>query len=281
MSFLDYVFGGCQINLSIAVDFTMSNGPVTDPMSLHSIADASNNEYMQAIKAVGEILQYYDSDKAIPTYGFGARVLPNSGRASHCFAMNGDIFKPECNGIYGVLEAYRQSVNTVALHGPTNFAEIINLCNERCEASEVSAYNQQYQILLIITDGVITDFAQTVDQIVKATDLPMSIVIVGVGDADFDQMEQLDADVSPLYSNACRRYQSRDNVQFVPFRQFKNDTYKLAKETLQEIPGQLVDYFLRRGIFPKPASGADRQVMEFKLKMKENYNLGATLDLYT
>jgi len=49
----------------------MSNGPVNDPNSLHSMANVNNNEYMQAIKAVGEILQYYDSDKAIPTYGFG------------------------------------------------------------------------------------------------------------------------------------------------------------------------------------------------------------------
>ena len=84
---------------------------------------------MEAIKAVGEILQYYDSDKAIPTYGFGAQVMKNSGRVSHCFALNGDIFKPECNGIYGVLEHYRHSINNVNLYGPTNFAEIIDLCN--------------------------------------------------------------------------------------------------------------------------------------------------------
>jgi hypothetical protein len=91
----------------------MSNGPVDDPNSLHSMANVNNNEYMQAIKAVGEILQYYDSDKAIPTYGFGAQVIKNTQRASHCFALNGDIFKPECNGIYGVMESYRQSINNV------------------------------------------------------------------------------------------------------------------------------------------------------------------------
>jgi len=65
---------------------------------------------------------------------------------------------------------------------------------------------------MIITDGVITDFQATVDQIVRASDLPMSILIVGVGEADFDQMEQLDADVTPLYSNMFKKYQSRDNV---------------------------------------------------------------------
>ena len=72
------------------------------------------------------------------------------------------------------------------MYGPTNFSEIIAAINARCEASEVSQHNQQYQILLIITDGVISDFNKTVNEIVRASDLPMSIVIVGVGDADFD-----------------------------------------------------------------------------------------------
>ena len=46
----------------------------------------------------------------------------------------------------------------------------------------------------------------------------MSIIIVGVGDADFEEMEALDGDIAPLYSNTLRRYRERDIVQFVPFR---------------------------------------------------------------
>ena len=42
----------------------------------------------------------------------------------------------------------------------------------------------------------------TIDEIVKASGLPLSIIIVGVGDADFEAMEQLDGDVSPLYSTS-------------------------------------------------------------------------------
>ena len=40
----------------------------------------------------------------------------------------------------------------------------------------------------------------TIDEIVKASGLPLSVIIIGVGDADFDSMVQLDADVTPLYS---------------------------------------------------------------------------------
>jgi len=47
---------------------------------------------------------------------------------------------------------------------------------------------------------------------VAASGLPLSIVIVGVGSADFSSMETLDADEAPLYSQAFRTYQTRDIV---------------------------------------------------------------------
>ena len=97
-SFLEYVFGGCEIDLSIAIDFTLSNGPVNDPQSLHYM-DPRKNQYLQVINSVGSILQYYNTDKQIPLYGFGGAVPPYTNRASHCFALNGDIFNPRVNGL--------------------------------------------------------------------------------------------------------------------------------------------------------------------------------------
>lgn len=100
----------------------------------------------------------------------------------------------------------------MSLYGPTNFADIIKMVNDRAEVCEVSAYNQQYHILMIITDGVISDMQQTIDQIVRGSELPLSIVIVGVGSADFSSMDVLDADETPLYSQKYRKYMSRDIV---------------------------------------------------------------------
>ena len=53
---------------------------------------------------------------------------------------------------------------------------------------------QNYFILLILTDGEITDMAETKDAIIKASHLPMSIIIVGVGGCSFQMMVELDAD---------------------------------------------------------------------------------------
>ena len=61
-SFLEYVFGGCQVDLSFAIDFTLSNGDPRSPDSLHYM-DPNRNQYLHAIKSVGDILQFYNSDK--------------------------------------------------------------------------------------------------------------------------------------------------------------------------------------------------------------------------
>lgn len=72
MNFLEYVFGGCQINLHVAVDFTASNGYPEQRDSLHN-KNPAKNQYLQALRSVGGILQYYDQDKLIPAYGFGCQ----------------------------------------------------------------------------------------------------------------------------------------------------------------------------------------------------------------
>lgn len=91
------------------------------------------------------------------------------------------------------------------------------------EASEHLAVSspQQYFILLIITDGVISDMEETRHAVVQASKLPMSIIIVGVGNADFAAMEFLDGDSRTLRSHTGEEA-ARDIVQFVPFREFRN-----------------------------------------------------------
>ena len=96
VSFLDYICGGCEIGVQVAIDFTLSNGAVTSPDSLHYInRNTGKNQYLDAIHAVLGILENYDEDKCFPVYGFGGK-LPERAAVSHCFALNGDIFNPEC-----------------------------------------------------------------------------------------------------------------------------------------------------------------------------------------
>ncbi|XP_017948383.1 copine-9 isoform X1 [Xenopus tropicalis] len=254
-TFVDYIKGGTQLNFTVAIDFTASNGNPSQPTSLHYMNPYQLNAYGMALKAVGEIIQDYDSDKLFPAYGFGAKIPPD-GKISHEFALNGDIENPNCVGIQGVLEAYFKSLRTVQLYGPTNFASVIN---QVARAAGDVTDGSQYYVLLIITDGVISDMVQTKEAIVNASSLPMSIIIVGVGPAEFDAMEELDGDEVRVSSRG--RFAERDIVQFVPFRDYVDRSgnqvlsmARLAKDVLAEIPEQFLSYMKSRDIKPRPLS---------------------------
>uniref|UniRef100_A0A668UFG9 C2 domain-containing protein n=1 Tax=Oreochromis aureus TaxID=47969 RepID=A0A668UFG9_OREAU len=240
-TFLDYIMGGCQINFTIAIDFTGSNGDPRSPQSLHYISPQGYNEYLAAIWAVGNVIQDYDSKKMFPVFGFGAQ-LPPSWQVSHEFPVNFNPANPFCSGIEGVVDAYRHCLPQLKLWGPTNFSPIINhvACFARQALQQHVASN--YFVLLIITDGVITDMDHTRAAIVEASRLPMSIIIVGVGGADFSAMEFLDSD-DKLLQAPSGVVASRDIVQFVPFRKFQGNSVALAQSVLAELPDQVTSFF--------------------------------------
>lgn len=61
-------------------------GNPSQPTSLHYMSPYQMNTYAMALKALGEIIQDYDSDKLFPAYGFGAK-LPPDGKISHAFPL--------------------------------------------------------------------------------------------------------------------------------------------------------------------------------------------------
>ena len=56
-----------------------------------------------------------------------------------------------------------------------------------------------------------------------------------------------------------------DIVQFVPYREYANNPMMLAKETLEEVPGQMMNYFRRRNIHPNPATEVQKRTLQNKL----------------
>jgi hypothetical protein len=53
---------------------------------------------------------------------------------------------------------------------------------------------QMYHVMMIITDGEIHDMKETIDIIVELSKFPVSIIIIGVGHDEFENMKRLDGD---------------------------------------------------------------------------------------
>jgi len=239
-TFVDYISGGCELHLCVAIDFTGSNGDPRKPGTLHHFSrGGSLNDYEKAITAIGEILAKYDSDQKFPVWGFGAKY---GGVVRHCFQCGPTS---EANGVNGIIEAYRAVFRTgLIMSGPTVFTEVIQLAaaNARRAQEEASAKGQQaYTILLILTDGSVSDVNAAATSLNSASDAPLSVVIVGIGTADFSAMRFLDDFDS-----------KRDIANFIEFNAHNHSKESLTAATLDEIPAQLVGYFTGKGIVPLP-----------------------------
>ncbi|GAU11574.1 hypothetical protein TSUD_345650 [Trifolium subterraneum] len=99
-------------------------------------------------------------------------------------------------------------------------------------------------------DGVVTDLQETINALVKASDLPLSILIVGVGSADFTSMEVLDADNGRRLESSTGRIATRDIVQFVPMREVQSGQISVVQALLEELPNQFLTFMRSRDIKP-------------------------------
>ncbi|KAI4342512.1 hypothetical protein MLD38_027134 [Melastoma candidum] len=227
-------------NLIVGIDFTKSNewtgARSFGRKSLHHIGN-DQNPYEQAISIIGKTLSSFDEDNMIPCFGFGDA----STHDQEVFSFYSD--ERFCNGFEDVLRRYRELVPQLRLAGPTSFAPVIEMAVTIVEQS-----GGQYHVLLIIADGQVTrsvdtDGGQlspqersTVEAIVKASNYPLSIVLVGVGDGPWDMMKEFDDNIP------ARAF---DNFQFVNFTEImlKNmdrsrKEAEFALSALMEIPSQ-------------------------------------------
>jgi len=250
--FVDYLSGGCQISLAVAIDFTASNGdPRQEGTPHYFYPPASNewNDYQKAMFAVGSILAKYDSDQMFPVWGFGAKY---ANVLRHCFQCGRET---NVHGVEGIMEAYRGVFNTtITMSYPTVFTEVIRRATQYARDQQELAEETgklSYTILLILTAGDVEDAKATKQELIKASSVPLSVVIVGIGDKNFDAMEFLD-DHDPQYDRG------RDITKFVKFNDYRS--YNLLTEAvLDEIPDQLVDYYFEKGILPGAAEQVDRE----------------------
>nr|KAJ0218026.1 hypothetical protein LSAT_V11C300139720 [Lactuca sativa] len=209
-------------NLIVGIDFTKSNEWTGSKSfygkSLHHTADHSLNPYEHAISIIGKTLAAFDEDNLIPCYGFGDATTHDQDVFS---------FYPEdgfCNGFEDVLSRYREIIPHLKLSGPTSFAPVIEQAMTIVEQS-----GGQYHVLLIIADGQVTRSVdtesgqlslqeqKTVDAIVKASKLPLSIVLVGVGDGPWDMMKEFDDNIPDRDFDNFQLLYAKHSVSYTVF----------------------------------------------------------------
>ena len=243
--FIDYILEGMNVSFDVAIDFTSTNLDPTNPDSLHTLK-LDHNKYCKAIKSCGGILQNYNTNQLFQVYGFGG-VPKNGKEVSHCFNLN----NKKDSGIKGleeVINTYKEKVKSIVFAGPTYLHLIIKNVVENVKKEMKKEKTVSYKVFLILTDGKLDDMNETLEILIEASKLPISIIIVGIGNGDFGKMDVLDGDDIPICSPSTGEKRFRDIVQFVNFSDYENNGSKLAAEVLFEVPNQVEEYCRMNGI---------------------------------
>ncbi|CAM0884847.1 unnamed protein product [Alopecurus aequalis] len=252
-------------NLILGIDFTKSNewsGKLSfGRKSLHAIS-GTPNPYEQAISIIGRTLSPFDDDNLIPCFGFG-----DASTKDHSVFSFYQENRP-CRGFEEVLERYRQIVPHLNLSGPTSFAPLVYAAMSVVESS-----NYQYHVLVIVADGQVAKPQEqaTIQAIVDASFYPLSIVMVGVGDGPWGEMQHFDD---------CIHGRAFDNFQFVNFTDIMSTSKDMSKKeaafslaALMEIPTQ---YKATQGLRPSETHAQKARILPPPNKVLERDNAAAS-----
>lgn len=212
----------------VGIDFTASNEwqgrKSFHGNSLHTITGnvitRSSNPYQRVIAILGGVLEPF-TEGQIHALGFG----DTHTRDQSVFYLHRD--NRPCDNFPEVLRSYNQRVKRVQLSGPTSYAPLIHRAIDEVKSTKT------YHILIIIADGQMPEEGPSMEAIVQASEHPLSIIMIGVGDGPWNTMENFD---DKLPSRAF------DNFQFVNFsratHRAKHPETNFALHAFMEVPDQ-------------------------------------------
>jgi hypothetical protein len=230
-TFVDYICGGCELDLMVAVDFSRSDGVSREDQ---------REEYEKAIVAIGDIVTRYDTDKMYPVWGFGKKF---EGVVRHLFQVGKS---DKVSGLSGILEAYKSTFEIgESVSEPVVFTQVMQQAAKSAMSNLEEALNKNmmsYSILVILTNGNIESVAEAKQKLRHISDAPLSVIIIGIGENSFVDMDELD--------DFQEEEGGRDICNFVSFDSTQSRS-EFTRAALNEVQGQLVSYFSIRDMPPQ------------------------------
>jgi len=231
-----HYFGYHKLHLTLAIDFTASNGqvPEKNKSSYHYCGSKEFNPYEKAMSTVVNAIFQYNDQSQIKLYGFG-HLKDSTHQENYQVLLKGpknnavEIRRPDDDCLSKVLQAYRQYAKKVKMGIHGEFREIID------EVAEDAMSSHSYAILVIILDGdKVSNMNAYLATLRQSFRSGMSIVFIGIGDERFQNLKVMQSE--------CTN---------VTFTKYLDDEVKLGIRALRKVPMQLLDYYASRKEVPE------------------------------
>ena len=224
----------------IGIDYSMSNLTFDERKCIHTVNEDKPNEYRNLLSAVSKAYKLISPTSLF--YGFGANSVKHVTEVSDLFVGTGDLLNPIVM-TDNLEKEYYSCLKRCELGAPVKFAKVIAKAVEFAEHSvehfldEAEGEEKKYEVghaltyfvVYIFCAGLIDDFGETMAQLAKVINLPISIVMIQLS----DKLEDDDIDASQL-EEKCEFLFQKANRRFLKVLRIQ-DLGNLTKGTSQVI----------------------------------------------
>ena len=254
----DYFKSGVKFSCFISSDFSNSE---KNPSLLEN-----KDNYKRIYKKISDIIANYTKKHLFYSYGFNAKIK-NSLSDESIFNLN---LNGKDSSIYimdEVLKNFEKFLNTNSIISLKN----INLSPiiKKITKDIYKLYNlRYYNVSFIIIRGNIdkNDIQKTIDAIIESSYLPLTTIVIGLGNIDYTETRKI------IYSNkklsSIGMQKLRNNVLFAALiGDFSNNVEELINWCLIELSKQIISFYNLSKSSPK-------DIYEYNLKnLEESFNI--------
>ena len=254
--FCDFIREGISFDGYISIDFS--------DKKYHDI-DMENNQYMKAIEGFRETL--FDFVKYFDVFGFGAKLkINNNNNPYFNLSLNED---PSLKGLTNIKKAYIKCLEKIDFSSNKN---ILSSLIQYIEKIIFQKYNLiKYNIFFLLINKAPDDYQKCIDAFIKTSYLPLSIIIIGIGDNEneFNKIIQLFKNKKQS-SNGMEK--QRNNIFFISMKECNYQKDTLKNICLKDIPKQIVEYYKLANTTPEQIGNGNLENIKESLKILDLEN---------
>ena len=254
----DYFKSGVKFSCFISADFSNSE---KNPSLLEN-----KDNYKRIYKKISDIIANYTKKHLFYSYGFNAKIK-NSLSDESIFNLNLNGKDSSIYTMDEVLKNFEKCLNTNSIISLKN----INLSPiiKKITKDIYKLYNlRYYNVSFIIIRGNIdkNDIQKTIDAIIESSYLPLTTIVIGLGNIDYTETRKI------IYSNkklsSIGMQKLRNNVLFAALiGDFSNNVEELINWCLIELSKQIISFYNLSKSSPK-------DIYEYNLKnLEESFNI--------
>lgn len=258
-SLLDFLNKDFHIYTTFALDFSEKSGKFDSPGSLHYAFGNEGSYYNSMISSCISILSPYADDGFYHVYGTGLELnnknflnnTENKNIYENFVPINLRIDNPSIEGT-NISKTYCDFLKMIEPKKTLNLSHILNFFQQKIKEDNEGFEDElnEYNVIVFIVGGDPDDKEEFVNELIKCSNYPLSIVCIGLGKGPFKILEDIKNNFMEL-TNSQGEEPKRKCFSFVTYENCGKNMQNTTKNAVIDLPNEIIEFLTLNNISPK------------------------------